>query len=96
MLAYYLCRLKIFLGLFDGPIGLYGQNRYTLDSLLLTIVSLYVRERTVESSVNVCDLSGTEKLLSCLMSALEMRTGISTHMVCKLAASVFLFYDFTL
>ena len=60
-----LIKVKDFLELFDGHIGLYGQNRYTLDSLLLTIIPLC--KKTVESSVDHCDLTGTERLLSCLM-----------------------------
>ena len=71
-----LIKVKDFLELFDGHIGLYGQNRYTLDSLLLTIIPLC--KKTVESSVDHCDLTGTERLLSCLMRVLKMKTGIST------------------
>ena len=75
-----LIQVKCFLELFDS-IGLYGQNRFTLDSLLLTIIPPYDHVTTVENSVGHCDLTGTERLLSCLMSSLKMRTGISTYKV---------------
>ena len=75
-----LIQVEDFLELFDSHIGLYGQNRYTLDSLLLTVIPPFDCA-IVEPTVDHCDLTGTKRLLSCLMSALKMRTGISTYMV---------------
>ena len=57
-------QVKDFLELFDGPIGFYGQNCFTLDSLLLTIIPPYDHAITTEpSSVDHCDLVGTNKSL---------------------------------
>ena len=72
-------QVKDFLKLFSDSIALYGQNCYTLDSLLLTIIPPYNPAAAVETSVDHCDNTGIERLLRCLTSVLKLRT--DTYMV---------------